>query len=112
MKPQPLPKAIYEKAQQLDVTSIGLEFSGGNDEGRLYVRVVSPRNYKELSGLEKQIENWAWEAYFYSGAGVGTDYGDDITYDLENSKVTTSSWEMVRKDHEKTECEFKVSAGD
>jgi hypothetical protein len=39
-----------------------------------------------------QVEDWAWEVYSYSGAGDGSDYGDDITYDLVKNKVSTSEW--------------------
>jgi hypothetical protein len=30
--------------------------------------------------------------YEYSGAGDGTDYGDNITYNLVEGKVTTQEW--------------------
>jgi hypothetical protein len=87
MTAQPIPKAIYNKAKELGITEIVLKFSGGNDEGHLYVE-TNPYN----SELESEIEDWAWEAYDYNGAGDGTDYGDTITYDLASNKVSTEEW--------------------
>jgi hypothetical protein len=109
MTPQPLPKAIYDKAKQLEVTSIRLEFSGGNDEGNLYVSISSiTGGSSELNALETEVETWAYDAYPYNGAGDGTDYGDDIVYDLENNKVTTSEWHMERQDSDPNESEMEV----
>lgn len=109
MNPQPLPKAIYDKAKELGVFSIRLEFSGGNDEGHLYVSTDSFKGMSpDINSLEREIEKWAWEAYSYSGAGDGNDYGDNIEYDLENNKVKTSEWYMVRKESETEESAMRV----
>jgi len=81
--PEPLTKEIYNKAKELKVEKIVLNWSGGSDEGHLYVSVF-PHNYKTCPPLEKMIEEWAYDAYSYSGAGDGNDYGDDIEYDLVN----------------------------
>ena len=52
-----------------------------------------PSGAGELGGREVDVLGWwAWEVYSYSGAGDGSDYGDDIVYDLVNKKVTTSEW--------------------
>lgn len=88
MEAKPLPKAIYDKAKELNIKTIKLAFSGGNDEGYLDVSLGDVSN-KEFA---QEVENWAWNNYRYSGAGDGNDYGDDIVYDLENNKVTTSDW--------------------
>jgi hypothetical protein len=95
MEANPLPQHLYEKALEKGVERICLNFSGGNDEGYLTVD-ISPwdRNTPELS---QEIEEWAWDSYSYSGAGDGSDYGDDITYDLVNKKTYTESWYMERK---------------
>jgi len=109
LSPIPLPKKLYEKAKELGVGSIELEFRGGNDEGHLYVQTVESktddlvkivRRKQQLSTLAMDIETWAFEAYEYSGAGDGNDYGDDVTYNLETMKASVSSWMMVRKDFE------------
>jgi len=91
MTAQPIPKAIYDKAKELGITEIVLKFSGGNDEGHLYVE-TSPKHNQEL---DDEIEGWAWKEYYYSGAGDGSDYGDDITYNLETNEVSTEEWYHV-----------------
>ena len=94
---KPLSKAIHAKAKSLGVTKITLKFSGGSDEGYLTVDLEGVDAYG--TDIEKEIEEWAWSVYEYSGAGDGNDYGDDITYDLENSKVESNEWHMVRQDN-------------
>lgn len=97
MKIHPLSKAIFDKAISLGVTEIHLNFSGGSDEGYLNVSVL-PYDEKEGLEFEKEIEDWAWQVYDYSGAGDGNDYGDDVVYDLANKKVKTSEWATERVD--------------
>ena len=93
MNAKPLSKAIYDKAKELGVNTISLEFSGGNDEGHLHVQTDTD-NYD----FEKLVEDWAWKAYDYSGAGDGSDYGDNVVYDLKEGKVSTSEWFHVVKE--------------
>lgn len=87
MKIEPLSKAIYNKCKEYGINTIVLHWSGGSDEGYLYVETDSKNNY-----LSKEIEDWAYEAYQYNGAGDGTDYGDDITYDLKEGTVSHEEW--------------------
>ena len=102
MQANPLPKEIYEKAVAVGVTKIVLRFSGGNDEGYLNVDL-----YPEWhSNLAQEIESWAWESYEYSGAGDGSDYGDDVTYDLVNKKVMSQEWYMRREEGNPNEVTF------
>ena len=56
------------------------------------------RDLDLLDALESDIDDWAWDVYEYGGAGDGSDYGDDIEYDLVNMQVTTSGWHMVHSD--------------
>ena len=93
MKAQPLPKAIYEKAVELGVEHITLYFSGGNDEG--YLEVSLDVENEELS---EQIESWAWDVYGYNGAGDGTDYGDNIYYNVKEKTVHTEEWFYERSE--------------
>jgi hypothetical protein len=94
MEAQPLSKKIYNKAKKLGVEQIVLEFSGGSDEGYLHIEMQSRnlQNPKQNHDFAQEIEDWAWEAYSYSGAGDGSDYGDNITYDLVNGEVSTEEW--------------------
>ncbi len=96
MQIEPLSKKIYDKAVSLGVTQIELKFSGGSDEGYLTVYVNDEKGFESNTELEQEIEGWAWQAYGYSGAGDGNDYGDDIVYDLLNKTATVSSWSMQR----------------
>ena len=88
MEAQPLSKKIYNKAKKLGVEQIVLEFSGGSDEGYLHVGLAPEQDYD----FAQEIENWAWEVYSYSGAGDGSNYGDNITYDLVKGEVSTEEW--------------------
>ena len=111
MNAEPLNKEIYNKAITMGITKITLNFSGGNDEGSLNVELTP---YTDENGNDKNeftrrfdmvsyskltndIENWAWDVYSYSGAGEGSDYGDDIVYDLVNKTVSTSEWFTERQ---------------
>jgi len=96
MNIKPLSKKIYDKAVSLGIIQIILKFSGGNDEGYLTVYVNTQDGFESNTEFEQEIEGWAWEAYGYSGAGDGNDYGDDIVYDLLNKTATASSWSMQR----------------
>lgn len=87
MKIEPLSRRIYDRCKAEGVKTITLNFSGGSDEGYLDVQ-CNPSN-----GMEDEIEDWAWGAYSYSGAGDGTDYGDDIEYNLEQGTASHKCWE-------------------
>lgn len=105
MKAEPLSKTIYEKAKELGVNTITLKFSGGSDEGELQVETdAEDYNYE----FERLVEDWAWEVYNYSGAGDGTDYGDDIVYDLKNGKVSTSEWFHVVQEQKGGTSKLKI----
>lgn len=88
---QPLNNQIYRKALEQKITSITLRFSGGSDEGYLYV-YIDPEERRSNSFV-KEIEDWAWSVYEYNGAGYGEgDYGDTVTYDLTEGKVHVEEW--------------------
>jgi hypothetical protein len=92
MNIEPLPKKIFDKALSLGITEIHLNFSGGSDEGYVNVDLLGEYNQE----FAEEIEEWVWETYDYSGAGDGSDYGDDVVYDLVNKKATSESWYMAR----------------
>ena len=96
MNIEPLSKKIYDKAVSLGITQIELKFSGGSDEGYLSVYVNGQEGFSSNTEFEQEIEEWAWQAYGYSGAGDGSDYGDDVVYDLVEKTATASSWSMQR----------------
>jgi hypothetical protein len=94
MEIQPLKKEIYDKAVAAGIKQIMLNFSGGNDEGCLYISTYPDYN----SAIAGEVESWAWEVYEYSGAGDGSEYGDEITYDLVNKKASSQEWYTSRVD--------------
>jgi hypothetical protein len=107
MKAEPLKKAIYDKAKELGITNILLKFSGGHDEGYLDVEFDDYKKYNQ--DFVNEIEEWAWEVYSYSGAGVGNEYGDNINYDIENNKVSTSEWHHVVEEGDSGEEELELA---
>lgn len=94
LDPKPIPNPILARAKALGVERINLRFSGGHDEGHLDVDFEPWPDDDELARV---TEEWAYETYEYSGAGDGTEYGDDISYDLVEGTVTTDSWFMRRE---------------
>lgn len=92
---QPLPARIVANAKQLKIEIITLNFSGGNDEGYLNVDVTHSQDadtYDTPQDFLDEIENWAWKAYSYSGAGSGSAFGDNITYNLKKHTASVSDW--------------------
>ena len=109
MNIEPLSKKIYDKAVALGVSQIQLKFSGGNDEGYLTVYLDRTEGWGSDTEFEQEIEGWAWQAYGYSGAGDGNDYGDDVVYDLLNKTATASSWAMERTEGGSEEAALKIA---
>ena len=110
MNAEPISKELYNKLTAAGITSVTLNFSGGSDEGYLDVIIEPHRDPSDddVRNLIKEIEDWAWSAYSYSGAGEGIDYGDEIVYDLKNKKVRTSEWSMVRQDSENDDTDLEI----
>jgi hypothetical protein len=106
MNIKPLSKEIYNKAKELGIERIILRFSGGNDEGYLDVE-TEPKFNQDFAS---EIEDWVWEVYDYSGAGDGSDYGDDVIYDLKSGKVSTSEWYMSRSAGDSNERNLQIEA--
>lgn len=109
MNIEPLSKKIYDKAVSLGITQIELKFSGGSDEGYLNVYVNDERGFSSNTELEQEIEGWAWQAYGYSGAGDGNDYGDDVVYDLVEKTATASSWSMQRTEGDSEDAALEIA---
>ena len=107
MNAEPISKELFEKLIAAGITSVTLNFSGGSDEGYLDV-TIEPYS-KDVLHFIKEIEDWAWSAYSYSGAGEGIDYGDEIVYDLIKKKVRTSEWcyERTERDLDDTDLEIE-----
>ena len=101
---KPLPKSLYDRAKKLNVTKIYLEFSGGSDEGHMYARLEQAKLNNEkceplkVENLEQDVLDWMEKTWHYSGAGDGSDYGDDLTYDLVENTVSTACWYYERQD--------------
>lgn len=94
MKAEPLSKELFDKLKAAQVAEVTLNFMGGSDEANLgvFLRGAMRQEMAELTDLEGEVEEWAWKAYDYSGAGDGSEYGDDIVYDLAKGEVRTQEW--------------------
>ena len=108
LEPKALSKSIFAQAKELNVKKICLAFSGGSDEGYLDVHLDLDDDQKQVTPLINLIEEWAWETYRYNGAGDGTDYGDDIVYDLSAGKVHIQDWCTERNYGDDIELEITV----
>lgn len=108
MNAEPLSKKIYDKAKKLGVEQIRLLFSGGSDEGYLHVELL-PYEVDSCGDFAREIDDWAWEVYNYSGAGEGVDYGDTINYDLQSGEVTTEEWYHVVKTEKGAKKKLKIA---
>jgi len=138
---QPLSKEIHQMALDMGVLQLRLQFSGGSDEGFLNVESApwlyhsvcrtcrragqkSDRGYVCIHCDEvisyphkprdfyEAVEEWAWKVYSYGGAGAGEDYGDDITYNLENKTMEHQRWTEGRVYHDETEEKLEVADAD
>ena len=101
MTPQPLPMKFMTRALSLGVSKITLCFSGGSDEGHLYIDFLNNDDkhysynsdeYEGVRELGNEIETWVWDTHEYNGAGDGNGYGDNICYNLKEGTVTTECW--------------------
>lgn len=113
LEAKPLPKRFFEAAKNLGLQTIEISFQGGDDNGYVNVSLTDSEGHlqcydSEFSDLCKEIEDWAYSAYDYSGAGDGTEYGDDITYDLQNGEVRVSEWYMARQDGGSASLELSI----
>jgi hypothetical protein len=106
----PLPKRIYDKAKEIGTTSIELQFQGGSDEGFLNVYISCDQEGGKYFDLYDEIEEWAQDAYQYNGAGDGSDYGDNIEYNLYSMTASHSEWHTERVDG--SSCEIKLEVDD
>lgn len=103
-----LPKELAESLKKNGVTSVTLQFYGGSDEGYLNIHFTGIAcDDPVYRDLENAVDEWAWEVYEYSGAGDGSDYGDDITYDFEKGEIRFNEWGMVRHDEEEETIKLK-----
>lgn len=89
-----LTAVLFAKLTKAGVEKLHLHWSGGSDESYLNID-TEPGTAQDLY---TEIEEWAYDAFEYSGAGDGTDYGDDYTYDLIKKTVEHSEWCEVRQD--------------
>ena len=110
MNIEPLPKALYDKLIANKFYKLTLSFSGGSDEGN--VDVDFGGRYDAHRQLSDDIEDWVWSVYSYSGAGDGTDYGDEIVYNLGTMTATHSDWCMQRTDGVETTKSFGIVKDD
>jgi len=106
MEAQPIKKSLLEEAKNLGIEQIILSFSGGHDEGYLDVSFDGGTFNTELA---EKVEEWAWSVYSYGGSGDGSEYGDNIVYDLTEGKVYSSEWYTTRVEESPDETILETS---
>ena len=97
LEPKPLKKEIFDKARELGITEIHLEFHGGSDDGWVHVNCIRPfreNTVKFFYKFQQEIEDWVWQVYEYNGAGDGRDYGDNITYKVGEAVEENGTWKI------------------
>lgn len=115
---QPIKKILVDRARDLGIKKIVLQFQGGSDNGFLEVElergdVLNTWGNPKYQSLASDIEEWAWSVYRYSGAGDGDDYGDNITYSLDDGKAYHQSWyHEVKYEEETEEGTFEIADND
>ena len=111
MEIKPISAKLYNFLKENKVKGFELRFSGGSDEGYMDAIVENYSEFEndELGEITKKIEDWAWSVYEYSGAGDGSDYGDNITYDLENGSVSSEEWYMVAQHSDPENSTLEIS---
>ena len=67
---------------------------------------------RNVGKIEAELEEWAWNTFHYSGAGDGTDYGDDYFYNVVQDTVEHSEWFMERQDQDPTEMKLTLETED
>lgn len=88
-----LPKELADRCKELGIESFTVKFSGGNDEGYCQVEADFDGPYREdINTLLGDIQQWAERAECYSGAGDGSDYGDDYMFNLNDGTISHSYW--------------------
>lgn len=97
--PPPLPFRFMTRALSLGVSEIRLNWSGGSDEGHLYIdlrnedgKPIYGSTVEGIGDFRTEIEEWGYDTIDYNGAGDGTGYGDIIRYNLKEGTVTTEYW--------------------
>jgi hypothetical protein len=102
-------KNLYNLLKKHKVKGVMLKFSGGHDEGFLdmfleYRREGDDKIYNTAHCYDnptiiEDIKNIVYDAamygFQYSGAGDGTDYGDDYYFDLDTGVIRHEEWYMV-----------------
>jgi len=113
----PLRRDLYTRAIEIGVRTIRVNMEGGSDESYYDIRCEVPGRYTDLSEeqrkviskLEEDIEDWAYDAYGFNGAGDGSRYGDTITYNLVDNTVTNVEWAFVYQEEDRGATELAVT---
>lgn len=97
--PPPLPLKFMTRALTLGISGIQLNWSGGSDEGHLYIdlrnedrKPIYGSTDEGIVNFRTEIEEWVYDAIPYNGAGDGSSYGDIICYNLKEGTVSTEVW--------------------
>jgi hypothetical protein len=104
-------KKLYNLLKKNKVKGFVLKFSGGSDEGyldvsvdyrkegddKVYTSSYPPHDPKNIEDIKSILYDAAMEGFEYTGAGDGTDYGDNYYFDLETGEIRHEEWYMVEQ---------------
>jgi hypothetical protein len=105
MTPKNLPRDLHEKAVEIGAAKVLMNFEGGSDEGSVCVSLLHGHGGQildagdEAGDLCVKFEEWAYRAYYFSGAGEGIPYGESFLYELKNQTVEMREWFYVREEN-------------
>lgn len=115
--PTHMSRELLEEAKRLGIETISVDLSGGSDEAFVDVSFdAGSTDDKEIerarSALEESVrevvEDTVCDKYGFSGAGEGTDYGDEYEYHINSGTITKREWSYRRVDEEEEKIEMSV----
>ena len=93
-----------QQARDMGINTLYVFLEGGSDEGFVETRFERPTTElaKEMRlawvKLEEDIKEYIYDNHPYSGAGDGTPYGEEYTYNFADNSVEGFEWSMQRHD--------------
>jgi hypothetical protein len=106
MSYQNIPKELFQKLKEAGAETLVVKLEGGNDEAIIDVDVLP---YTAHSGaIARDVEDWVWNSFCFSGAGDGNPFGENYTYDLKKGTVHSESWYTEVVPGDKDEESFTV----
>lgn len=118
---KPLTKELVDYLKGLGIIAFRVHWEGGSDEGYYHGEILEMdtvlldnKPSEELTKVAEQqareiIAKWAdYPGGYYNGAGDGTSYGDEYTYNLKDMTVSHDQWYHVQQHDSKGSSRISV----